>query len=134
MKDITLRIKVRLATGREVQLSRLHLLASMVDWTDASQPKRMIDQLPELVERYMGTAIPWLVKNPRDTEMPITCIALVRVNANARSHAVQIENSLLGRLLGSPKTLHCTAWRDIACEGLSDIDWEKSAWDFHSDW
>jgi hypothetical protein len=128
---MTLGIRLQLATGREVRLAQLHLLPCMIDWADSAKPKVMVDRLPQLVEGYFGTEIPWLVKNPRDIELPIACIALFESEPMV-SHGVQVENSWL-----------IVCWftksadqpiRNLTCEALAEIEWERHAKDFHSDW
>jgi hypothetical protein len=127
-----LNIEVRFQSGRRVRLDQLHLLPTMPDWADSRNPTPMEKRFPELVAKFFGTSeIPFIVKNEGRGYLPRTCVALFS-SEPMEKYEVMIEHSLL-----------IVCWftqevdvpiRQLACEGLAGVDWERHAKDFHSDW
>ena len=128
--DLGLEFRVR--SGRHVRLDQLHILPTITDWTDPNNPKPMGKRLPELVAKLVGTdQIPFIVKNERRSDLPRTCVALFS-SEPMEKRGVTIEDSLLAVCWFTQDV--DVPIRQLACEGLSGIEWERYARDFHSDW
>jgi hypothetical protein len=71
LSRMDLGLEFRLQSGRNVRLDQLHILPTITDWTDASNPKQMKKRLPDLVAKLIGTdQFPFIVKNEREGFLP----------------------------------------------------------------
>jgi hypothetical protein len=128
---VSLGVEVSFPTGRRVRLEQLHILPTRTDWTEVSRPRQMEDRIPDLVVKLFGTEIPCVVRNFGGSSLPWTCLGLF-ASAPMVRYSVTVADSLLvvcwfTQEVGVPV-------QNLVCEGLSGLDWEAHAKDFHSDW
>jgi hypothetical protein len=91
----------------------------------------MEELLPELVERFIGGGYPVVVKNVRRSFLPVTCIALFDSDPIEERGVTADHSSLVVCWFTGSANLPV---RNIVCEGLADIEWERNARDYHFDW
>ena len=128
---MTLGIDVLFSSGRRVYLDQLHIIPTR-SGLFANDSLPLEKRIAEVIAKYFGTSeIPFLIKNQRRHFLPRTCLALFSSEPMVK-YGVTIEHSLL-----------IVCWftqdvdvpiRQLVCEALSDIEWEQTARDFHSDW
>jgi len=126
-------VQVLLASGRRVWLDQLHILPTTIDWSNASAPKPMDRRLPELVATLYGSgSLPLLMKEACSNILPpVTCIASFESDPmEKRDVAVNYSFLVICWFTeGADKPV-----RQLVCEGLASVDWERYAQDIHSDW
>jgi hypothetical protein len=127
-------VEVRLGpSGRRVWLKQLHVLATTTDWSDPADPKTMDRRLPALVDALLGgVAVPFLTHPVRSNLLPpVTCIALFESEPMGwRDVAVQGSELIVCWFTERADT----SIRQLACEALAGVDWERHARDYHSEW
>ena len=128
---MSLGVEVSFPTGRRIRLEQLHILPTRADWSEVNSPRQMEDRIPDLVAKLFGTDIPFVVRNAERSHLPRTCLCLF-TSAPMVRYDVTIQDSWLvvcwfTQEVGVPV-------QNLVCEGLSGLDWEAHAMDFHSDW
>lgn len=125
------KIEIILPTGRRVKLEQMHVLPSQTDWSDVRQPLNMKEQMPMLMAKLFSPEIPYLLRNKESRLQPYTCLCLFS-SLPMVSRDVSVEESLL-IVCWFTESVDVPV-RQLACEGLSGLDWEAHARDFHSEW
>ena len=120
-------------SGRRVWLEQLHILTTMTDWSDPTDPKPMDRRLPALVDALLvGRGVPFLAHPVRSNLLPpVTCIASFGSEPMERRE-VAVQGSSLVVCWFTDRA--DTSVRQLVCEALAGIDWERNARDYHSDW
>jgi hypothetical protein len=129
--SMSTRIETLLPTGRRVRLEQMHLLPTETDWSDVRQPLGMKEQMPMLVAKLFNPEMPYLLRNKELWPQPYTCLCLFS-SAPIVPRDVSVEDSLLVVCWFTERV--DVPVRQLACEGLSGVDWEAHARDFHSEW
>jgi hypothetical protein len=112
-------------------LEQLHIVPTRNELTDANRIRTMKDRIPDLVTKFFGTETPWVIRNAgRDFE-PWTCLCQFESDPMV-SQGFGLEYSLLVVCWFTQEI--SVPLRQLLCEGLSELDWEAHAKDFHSEW